>query len=91
MSDLLKHIQSINAQSLKWISESPEIRSCYLVHTDLDKWKECGVTDIESFERWSLATELFHILKEEGCIVSWDTLFNQSLEELEKQRNRIAA
>lgn len=91
MTDLLKHIQALNDKTLAWIAESPETRGGGLIHTDLARWAEDGVTDVDSFERWSLATDIYYMLKDEGLRAHWGELFALSLEELKKQYSYICA
>lgn len=90
-NSLLSHIEALNAKTLAWIAESPETRGGGLIHTDLAYWAECGVTDVDSFERWSLATDIYYILKEEGLYANWSELFSYSVEELKKQFSHLTA
>jgi hypothetical protein len=91
MSDLLKHIEALNTKTLAWIAESPETRGAGIIHTDLVMWAKDGVTDVDSFERWNLATNIYYMLKDEGRRASWSELFSLSLEDLKIQYSYICA
>ena len=84
-------LEALNAKTLAWIAESPETRGGGLIHTDLALWAEDGVTDVDSFERWSLATDIYYMLKDEGLRANWSELFSLSLEELKKQCSHLTA
>jgi len=90
-NSLLSHIEALNAKTLAWIAESPETRGGGLIHTDLAMWAKDGVTDVDSFERWSLATDIYYMLKDEGLRANWSELFSHSVEELKKQFSHLTA
>lgn len=50
MSELLTHLEAINARSAAWVAEDPAKRWAGMLTTDLAHWAEYGVTTVADFE-----------------------------------------
>lgn len=85
MKTLTQHIEEINAKTSAWIAEDPDNRWGGMITTDLDHWARMGVTDVESYERYSLETTIWDFYKDvHGIRPRWMNFSSMSLEELQE-------
>ncbi len=49
MSELLAHIEALNAETRKWVAEGPG-RIAFELHTNIAHWAESGVYTVEDFK-----------------------------------------
>lgn len=78
---LLAHIETLNAEIQMWVDAKPG-RGAGMIHTDIEMWNRDNVYTPEQFDRWSLATDIYYILKDKGFRANWGELFSKTREEL---------
>ena len=63
MNELVKHIEAINAKTQKWVDEDPTNRWAGMITTDLEHWKEYGITTPAQYDRYMLEQAVYETHK----------------------------
>lgn len=88
--ELLKHIKAINAKTQAWIDEDPLNRGAGLIAEDIEMWEDYGVVDVESFEQYSLVSDVFEATRSfYGFKPNWKELMERSKESLQAELERL--
>lgn len=58
MNDLVKHIEAINAKTQEWIDANPGSWAG-MITTDLEHWKEYGITTPAQYDRYMLEQAVY--------------------------------
>lgn len=58
MNDLVKHIETINAKTQEWIDANPGSWAG-MITTDLEHWKEYGITTPAQYDRYMLEQAVY--------------------------------
>ena len=88
MTDLLKHIESINAEAQARMDAEPGLW-CSMWTTDLDHWADYGVFTANDFDRHNLIASISDASKDlYGCRLrlDWDEM---SVEDMERMYDNI--
>lgn len=62
MNELVKHIEAINAKSKEWMDANPG-SWIGMITTDLEHWKEYGVTTPAQYDRYMLEQDVYEMHK----------------------------
>ena len=85
MNELVKHIEAINAKTQKWIDEDPTNRWAGMITTDLEHWKEYGVTTPAQYDRYMLEQAVYETHKSaygvKGRHYDFDNMTDQELKD----------
>ena len=92
MSELVKHIEALNAETLAWVAEDPSNRWAGTLTTDLDHWNEYGVYTVEDLECYLLVNCISDMYKSLNGFRPRAWNFDEmSLEELQEVYNGLCA
>ena len=84
MNELVKHIEAINAKTQKWIDENPGSWAG-MITTDLEHWKEYGVTTPAQYDRYMLEQAVYETHKSaygvKGRHYDFDNMTDQELKD----------
>lgn len=85
MNELTAHIQALNAKSYAWVAEDPTRRFASILVSDAMHWADYGITTVEQFEHYMLATDVYESYKDAyGFHPNWKTINDLSDEDLQK-------
>ncbi len=64
MSNLVAHINDLNAASAAWVAEDPANRWASMLVTDPEHWAESGVYTVEDLDRYLLIEDIWSMWKD---------------------------
>lgn len=95
MNELVKHIEGINAKTQAWIDEDPGNRWAGMITTDLDHWKEYGITTPAQWDRYMLEQDVYEMHKSaygtKGRHYNFDSMSDQELRDEYEHLCKVAA
>ena len=84
MNELVKHIEAINAKSKEWMDANPGSWAG-MITTDVEHWKEYGITTPAQYDRYMLEQDVYEMHKSaygvKGRHYDFDNMTDQELKD----------
>jgi hypothetical protein len=88
-TNLITHIQNLNAEKAAWVAEDPDNRWAGMWVENIQHWNSMDIFTLEDFELYNVKAEYYDLYKEvhgtrSGSRWVWDKELNVTFEEVRK-------